>query len=79
MMLLFNMDLRSSDVASGDGWPTEPLLAPTAEGVLLCLVRYDDDRGRDGREAPAGPWIDDRRLVSGEVGADEAGDLPGGV
>lgn len=57
-----------------------PLLTPTAaDGVLLCLVRYEADRGKEGRVLPGEDWIEGRRLASGDEGADEAGDLLGGV
>ena len=62
------------------------MFAPTADGVLRCLVRYEADRGRTGRPAPAavfpvgGAWNDDLRLMLGEEEEDEAGDLcEGGV
>lgn len=39
-MLFLSASLISSEVASGDGWFTWPLIAPTgAEGVLRCLVK----------------------------------------
>jgi hypothetical protein len=78
-MLCLSASLRSSEVASGEGWFIWPLLAPTAEGVLRCLVRYEADRGSVGREPPGEAWMEDRRLEDGDVGADEAGDLAGGV
>jgi len=47
------------------------------EGVRRCLLRYEADRGSDGR----GPdWKDERRLTSGDPEAEEAGDrCEGGV
>lgn len=66
-------------MASGEGWFIGPWLAPTADGVLRCLVKYEAERGSTGREPPGDCCREGRRLVSGDVGADEAGDLLGGV
>lgn len=51
------------------------MLVPTADGVLRCFVRYEAERGRDGRGTPDAAWKDGRRLTSGDAGAEEAGDL----
>lgn len=86
--------LRSSDVEFGVCWPAMVTVADeeldvqeAADGVLRCLLKYDEDRGSAGAgecvmEAEAGlaPLNDGRRLVSGEEAADEAGErLEGGV
>jgi hypothetical protein len=68
---------KSSDVPWGVSEPIEPSLSVT-DGVRRCLLRYDADRGRDGRVDPA--CNDGRRLTSGDVDADDAGDrCEGGV
>jgi hypothetical protein len=49
-----------------------------AEGVRRCLVRYEADLGNEGRVELE--LKEDRRLTSGEDGADEAGEQwEGGV
>lgn len=71
------MLLRSSDVPCGVSVPVDPSLRAEAEGVRLCLVRYEADRGRLGRGLDCS---DDRRLATGDAEADEAGDrCEGGV
>lgn len=55
----------------------DPSLTAETDGVRRCLLRYEAERGRDGREPD---WKDERRLTSGEAEADEAGDrCEGGV
>jgi hypothetical protein len=50
-----------------------------ADGVRLCLVRYDAERGNEGRDVEAW-WNEGLRLVFGEAWADVAGDrCDGGV
>lgn len=76
-MVVVTMALRSSEVPWGVKVPVDTSLAAEADGVRLCLWRYDDDRGRFGR---AEDCSDERRLALGEAEADDAGDrLEGGV
>lgn len=79
-LMLVTMPFKSSDVASGLGWNILCASCPTAGCVRRCFVRYDADRGSDGRTLLVWPWKEDLRLISGETGADEAGDRrEGGV
>jgi hypothetical protein len=72
------MACRSSEVPWGVRGAEEPSLNPVTEGVLRCLLRYDADRGRIAGRDP--DCKDPRRLTSGEVEAEEAGDRwEGGV
>jgi hypothetical protein len=75
---LVNMLLRSSWVDSGDGSLMRLSAAVGADGVRRCFVMYEADRGRTGREVGEW-WKEGLRLTSGEAGADDAGDLEGGV
>lgn len=85
MLVFAIIPFKSSEVASGEGWPVCRETNPGADGVLRCFVKYDADRGRAGLELLLGEWWKDGlRLTSGEVGVDdgvdEAGDLlDGGV
>jgi hypothetical protein len=69
--------LRSSEVPWGVRVAEEPSLTAETDGALLCLLRYEAERGKLGR----GPdWRDGRRLASGEADVEEAGDrCDGGV
>jgi hypothetical protein len=73
------MLFRSSDVLSGVGWYLGTAFCSWgAEGVLRWRVRYEADRGREGREPPDAS--EGRRLASGEEVVEEAGDRwDGGV
>jgi hypothetical protein len=70
---------RSSEVPGGVGWFVVPCPCPgpSADADRRCLVRYEADRGSEGR----GPfWSDGLRLESGDTGAEEEGDRwDGGV
>ena len=79
MLAATAIPFKSDEVADGVGWlMIEALLIEDAEGARLCLARYDDDFGREGRSAVA--WNDDLLLRSGDVGAEEAGERwEGGV
>lgn len=51
------------------------------EGVRLCLVRYEADRGSEGlgdwafgEAAGLVPWNEDLRLTVGDEGAEDAGE-----
>jgi hypothetical protein len=78
-LVLVTIPFRSSDVASGVGW-SALASGPTADCVRRCLVRYDVERGSDGREPVFWLWKDGLRLASGETGAEVAGDRwEGGV
>jgi hypothetical protein len=57
------------------------LTIAVAEAVRRCLVRYEADRGSDGLVGVDVLELnEDRRLTSGELGAEEAGEQwEGGV
>lgn len=46
-LLAATMLLRSSDVASGDGWFARGCVT---DGVRRCFVKYDVERGKTGLE-----------------------------
>lgn len=80
MLAIDAIPFKSTEVADGVGWlMTVPWLwIEDAEGARLCLARYEEDLGKDGRSAVA--WKDDLLLRSGDVGAEEAGERwEGGV
>ena len=68
---------KSSSVACGVKGLAVPSLIALTDGVRRCFVRYEAERGSDGREPV---WRDGRRLASGDVTTEEAGDRwDGGV
>jgi hypothetical protein len=78
MLGLLAKFFRSSDVACGVGSLSIDA-ATGAEGVRRCLVRYEAERGNEGREVGAW-WMDGLRLLLGDAEADVAGDrCDGGV
>lgn len=91
LLMCATIALRLSDVPGGvrssEAVVMEGDNGALADGVRLCLVRYDAERGSTGRVATTGlpftevvPWKDDRRLVSGDDGAEDAGERwAGGV
>lgn len=80
MLSLKAIGLRPSDVPGGVRSlfvvSSSCLTGPTTDGVLRCLVKYDDERGRVTLRAGSVCL----RSVLGEPGGDvEAADLEGGV
>lgn len=87
------MPFKSSEVPGGVISGVDPLAeiveaAPDpalTEGVRLCLVKYEADRGSAGRDEALGevgvvPWNEDLRLTDGDEGAEDAGErYEGGV
>lgn len=87
------MPFKSSEVPGGVISGVDPLAemveaAPDpalTEGVRLCLVKYEADRGNAGLECTLGeaglvPWNEDLRLTEGDEGAEDAGErYEGGV
>jgi hypothetical protein len=77
MFLLVAMDFRSPDMPGGVmslfGLPFPCLTRPSADGVLRCLVKYDEDRGEVFVKVGL-------RSALGESGGEvDAADLDGGV
>jgi hypothetical protein len=87
VLWLTTIAFKLSDVPGGVR-SIESDVGMLADGVRLCLVRYEAERGSAGRAVALGeppfvdvvPWKDDRRLASGDEGAEVAGERwDGGV
>lgn len=86
--MAFKLSEVPGGVRSRDNTVRDGDVEALADGVRLCLVKYDADRGNAGRAGDAGEpcivdapcWMEERRLTSGDEGAEVAGERwDGGV